>query len=232
MAIRNVPLVSGEFFHIYNRGNSKQLIFLDDEDYERFIKLLYLCNSEYIVNFRENIVKKHIDAFDFERGELIVYIGAWVLMPNHFHIYISSPKQGFGQNELAGITKFMHKLCTSYSKYFNKKYNRTGKLFENKFKSVHVSSEVQAKYLFSYIHLNPVKLIQKDWKETGIKDRQQTISFLDSYKWSSFLDYAGVIRKENKILNRENFLNYFNTTKDFKKEIFEWLAQSKALGGE
>jgi len=228
MSIRNVPLVEGEFFHVYNRGNSKQEIFLDDEDYQRFIKLLYLCNSEYNINFREDIVKKHIDAFDFERGKLIVYIGAWVLMPNHFHIYISSPKQGLGLNDMSNITKFMLKLCTSYSKYFNKKYNRTGKLFENKFKSVHINNEVQAKYLFSYMHLNPVKLIQKDWKEIGIKDKQKVISFLDTYKWSSFLDYSGISRKENKILDRQNFLNYFGTIKDFKKEIFNWLALSKA----
>lgn len=223
MSIRNVPLVSGEFFHIYNRGNSKQEIFLDDEDYSRFVKLLYLYNSEYNIRFREDIVKKHIDAFDFERGNLIVYLGAWVLMPNHFHIYITSPKQGLGLDEMANITKFMLKVCTSYSKYFNKKYNRTGKLFEDKFKSVHITDEIQAKYLFSYIHLNPIKLIQKDWKEIGIKDKQKAIQFLDSYRWSSYYEYSGIIRSENKILSRENFLGNFPDTKSFKKDIFEFL---------
>lgn len=231
MSIRNVPLVGGEFFHIYNRGNSKQAIFLDNEDYERFIKLLYLCNSEHNINFRNDIVKKHIDAFDFERGNLIVYIGAWVLMPNHFHIYVSSPKQGLGLDEeltMANITKFMLKLSTSYSKYFNKKYNRTGKLFEDKFKSVHISDEIQAKYLFSYIHLNPIKLILPKWKEEGIKDQEQAISFLDSYKWSSYHEYSGIIRPESKIISRENFLNYFPDTKSFKKEIFEWMRLGNA----
>ncbi len=223
MGIRNVPLVKGEFFHVYNRGNSRQEIFLDDEDYERFIKLLYLCNSEKRINFRDDIVDKHIDAFEFERGDLIVNIGAWVLMPNHFHIYITSPKNCLREKGFDNISKFMLKLCTSYSKYFNKKYNRTGKLFENKFKSVHVSDEIQAKYLFSYIHLNPIKLIQKDWMEVGIKDKQKALTFLESYKSSSYLEYLGVDRKENKILSRENFLNYFKTGKDFKKEIFDWL---------
>ena len=216
MSIRNTPLVGGEFFHLYNRGNSKQLIFLDNEDYERFIKLLYLCNSEHNINFRNDIIKKHIDPFDFERGGLLVYIGAWVLMPNHFHIYISSPRQFLGPKELASIAKFMLKLLTSYSMYFNKKYNRTGKLFENKFKSVYIKNEVQAKYLFSYIHLNPVKLINPKWKEQGIKNKEKVVSFLDSYKYSSYLDYVGLIRKENKILNRENFLNYFTNIELFK----------------
>jgi len=100
MAIRKTPLVRGEYYHIYNRGNSKQMIFLDNEDYNRFIKLLYLCNSKKRVNFRDDIVDKNIYAFDYERGEPIISIGAWVLMSNHFHLYITepvSPKQGFGE---------------------------------------------------------------------------------------------------------------------------------------
>ena len=86
--------MNGEFYHIYNRGNSCQQIFFEDEDYSRFIKLLYLCNSKKTLNFREDIVEKKIDAWDFDREETIVSIGAWVLMPNHFHIYITSPKDG------------------------------------------------------------------------------------------------------------------------------------------
>lgn len=226
MGIRNVPLINGEFYHLYNRGNSKQKIFLDDEDYLRFIKLLYLCNSEYNINFRDDIVSRHIDAFDFDRGNELVHIGAWVLMPNHFHLYIySSPKQGLGEEKkLNNITKFMLKLCTSYSKYFNKKYRRSGKLFEDKFKSVHINKENQAKYLFSYIHLNPIKLIQGDWKEKGIKNKSESIKFLNEYKWSSYDDFLGIIRKENKIIDKASFsLNYFPNKEVFKKEIFEWL---------
>lgn len=223
MSKRNIPLVKGEFFHIYNRGNSKQKIFLDKEDYYRFIKLLYLCNSSKNINFRDDILKKHIDAFDFERGDTLISIGSYVLMPNHFHAYLS-PKQGLGLDEVDdGISKFMLKVCTSYSKYFNKKHRRTGKLFEDKFKSVHIKNENQAKYLFSYIHLNPIKLIQKDWKEKGIEDKNQAIKFLNNYKWSSYLDFMGVSRNENKILDPNFSLNYFPNKKSFNKEIFEWL---------
>ena len=122
MGYRKIPLVNGEFYHIYNRGNSRQQIFFDDEDYCRFIKLLYICNSVNKLNFREDIVEKKIDAWDFDRKETIVSIGAWVLMPNHFHIYITSPKDRLlGDNN---ITIFMRKLCTAYSKYINTKYKR------------------------------------------------------------------------------------------------------------
>lgn len=230
MSMRKVPFVSGEFFHLYNRGNSKQDIFLDEEDYRRFVKLLYISNSEKNVKFRDDIVSKHIDAFEFERGEKLINIGAWVLMPNHFHLYIQSPKQGLGEEKEKGeklnnVAKFMLKLCTSYSKYFNKKYERTGKLFEDKFKSVHIENENQAKYLFSYIHLNPIKIIQRDWKENGIRNKNEAVKFLNNYKWSSYDHYRGIKKDESKILDLDNFLNYFPDEKSFQKEIFEWLSK-------
>ena len=88
MTLRKVPLVPGEYFHIYNRGNSKQKIFLDDEDRDRFVKLLYLSNSNIKIRFRDDIVKSKLSAFDFVKGDNIVSIGAWVIMPNHFHLYL------------------------------------------------------------------------------------------------------------------------------------------------
>jgi len=224
MSFRRTLLVNGEYYHIYNRGNNKQRIFLDKEDYERFIKLLYVCNSEMRIDFRNEIVKKKINAFDFERGKQIVYIGAWVLMPNHFHIYITISDEGPAfDKKINMISLFMNKVCTSYSMYFNKKYKRTGSLFEGRFRSVHIEDEIQAKYLFSYIHLNPVKLIQRDWKEIGVKEKDNILDFLLNYKWGSYQDYVGIERKEGKILDRKNFLNYFNNPQSFKKEIFDWI---------
>ncbi len=221
---RKDSFVEGECYHIYNRGNSKQLIFLDDQDRDRFVKLLYLCNSTKAVNFREDIVKRKIDAFDYDRSQSIVSIGAWVLMPNHFHILLSiphDPKTVFGQNE---ISVFMKKLLTSYSKYFNKKYERTGALFEGPFKSSLLNRDEYLKYIFSYIHLNPIKLIDKNWKDEGIKDIKKAKDFLNKYEWGSYKDYIGVNRSQNKILNKKDFPDYFENPKVFKEEIFEWLA--------
>lgn len=139
MAYRKDPLVEGEYYHLYNRGNSKQDIFLDEEDRSRFIKLLFLCNSERGINFRDDIVDSGIDAFDFDRGENLISIGAWVLMSNHFHLYVTSkkspedgPREVMEEDDRSTITEFMRKLLTGYSSYFNKKYNRTGALFEGK----------------------------------------------------------------------------------------------------
>ncbi|MEK7539395.1 MAG: transposase [Patescibacteria group bacterium] len=228
MTNRKVPFVEGEFYHIYSRGNNKQKIFLNNYDYERFAKLLYLCNSRKSIDFREDIVRQGIDAWNFDRGQIIVNIGAWVLMPNHFHIYITLDenlrKSDFRKSE---ITEFMRKLLTSYSKYFNQKYKRTGGLFEGKFKSVHVKDNVQAKYLFSYIHLNPIKLINTNWKIEGIKNWKEAKKFLEKYRWSSYLDYKKIIRLENKILNTKIFPEYFQTMTDFDFEIKDWLTSSE-----
>ena len=225
MTYRKVPLITGEFFHVYNRGNSKQEIFLNNEDKNHFVKLLYLSNSRKKINFRDDIIDKKIDAWDFERGETLISIGSWVLMPNHFHIYIVSPSPGEGEESEkdANITLFMHKLCMSYAKYFNRKYNRVGALFEGPFKATHINNDNQAKYLFSYIHLNPIKLINSKWKDEGVGDINTALQYLGAYKWSSYDDYRGISRKENKILQINNFPDYFSNIKDFDSEIFSWL---------
>ncbi len=224
MSIRNTPFVSGEYYHIYNRGNGKHEIFLDDEDYDRFIKLLYVCNSEKKFVFRDSITDIGIDAFDFEREEPLVSIISWVLMPNHFHIFLISHRSDLWEEDYNPITEFMRKLSTAYAMYFNKKYGRSGSLFEGKFKSKHVEQDSYFNYLFAYIHLNPIKLIQSDWKEKGIKNPQQAREYLSEYKYSSFQDYFGKERKEGKIIDMKNI------TKEIQnahiKELFEWIAIS------
>ena len=225
---RKENFMEGGFYHLYNRGNSKQVIFIDILDRKRFIKMLYLANSIKGVNFKDDIVKKKIDAWEFDREETIISIGAWTLMPNHFHILITipSPKSNFGlkRGERNAISIFMQKVCTSYSKYFNTKYNRTGGLFETNFKSSYINTDPYSKYIFSYIHLNPIKLIDKLWKENRIKNIEKAKKFLENYEWSSYQDYCGKKRDENKILTKKDFPEYFDNPKIFKKEIFEWLS--------
>ncbi|MCX6753742.1 MAG: hypothetical protein NTV03_01655, partial [Candidatus Nomurabacteria bacterium] len=85
MSNRKVALVEGEYYHLYSRGNSKQKIFLDDNDYKHFIKCLFVCNTTKKFKFSRSI---KMNPFDFDRENILVSIGAWVLMPNHFHIYL------------------------------------------------------------------------------------------------------------------------------------------------
>ena len=216
MSIRETDFAQGEYYHIYNRGNSKQKIFQNREDYLRFISLLYISNSNESFNLYDLNRDTNFNVYEIERKNLLVAVGAYCLMPNHFHILITEKAEG-------GISKFMQKLSTAYSMYYNKKYKRTGGLFEGKFKSQHVSADQHLKYLFSYIHLNPIKLIQKDWKEKGIKNKKEAIDYLNKYFYSSYLDFIGEKRIQNKILNIEEFPKYFPNKTSFLKEIFEWL---------
>ena len=214
MSIRKVSFAQGEYYHIYNRGNNKQEIFKDEEDYHRFIGLIYACNQ--VESFKIDNLQKDQGLFNATRSEPLVSIGAYCLMPNHFHIMIT-------QNEDEGISKFIKKFLTAYVMYFNKKYKRTGSLFEGKFKAEHIDNDRYLKYLYSYIHLNPIKLIQKDWKEKGILNKNKALDFLRNYKYSSYLDYLGENRVQNKILNKEDFPKYFPTKNSFNKEIFDWI---------
>ncbi|MCX6751688.1 MAG: transposase [Candidatus Nomurabacteria bacterium] len=217
MSIRKTDLVEGEYYHIYNRGNSKQKIFHDKEDYLRFISLFYISNSSESFNFYDLGRNTNFNVYEIERINPLVDIGAYCLMPNHFHILITQKIEN-------GISKFMQKLSTSYSMYYNKKYKRTGGLFEGKFKSQHTETDNHLKYLFSYIHLNPIKLIQKDWKEKGIKNKKEALKYLSSYFYSSYLDFIGEKRIQNKILDTNSFPKYFPNKTSFVEEILDWLS--------
>jgi putative transposase len=215
MSIRKVSFVPGEYYHIYNRGNSKQKIFNDKADYERFLGLLYACNNQE--NFKIFNIPKGQDLFSINREKILVSIGAYILMPNHFHILIT-------QGEDGDISKFMQKVSTAYVMYYNKKYKRTGGLFEGKFKSQHAGNDRYLKYLFSYIHLNSLKLIYKNWREKCIRNKKETVEYLTNYKYSSYVDYIGFKRIQNKILNIKVFPKYFPNKQSFIREIFDWLS--------
>ena len=213
MPVRKVPFVPGEYYHIYNRGNSKQKIFRNEGDYQRFVALLYVTNTTNYLDLRT--AKTADDVFTFGRDKEQVAIGAYCLMPNHFHILLTPLTED-------GVKNFMHKLSTGYSMYFNKKYFRTGSLFEGRFKSEYVNEDRYLKYLFSYIHLNPVKLIQPDWREVGIKNIDATLHYLSNYHYSSYLD-NGQTRIQTPIINRDSFPKYFEKKSGMDREMTEWL---------
>lgn len=218
MSTRRTAFAPGEFYHVYNRGTDKRPIFSDEADYQRFSELLFLSNSALAVNVRD-IKRIHTSVFEYEREEPIVAIGAYCLMPNHFHLLVSPLVDD-------GLPKFMGKLGTSFSMYFNKKYERTGTLFEGPFKSKHADSDVYLKYLYAYIHLNPVKL----WSERNEAGESAT-EFLSRYRFGSLPDYLGAERNEKAILAPQYFPEYFATSGDHFAELKEWLGYKNLLEG-
>jgi putative transposase len=211
---RKISFSVGEYYHIYNRGVDKRDIYMDPNDKDRFIKLLFLSNGDKPYVFR---LVQGQPLYKIDVGEKRVAVGCYVIMPNHFHILVKEINEG-------GITSFMEKLTTGYSMYFNTRYKRSGALFQGRFKAEHVDRDEYLKYLYAYIHLNPVKLIDPSWKENGIKDADGARKYLENYLFSSFLDYnSSQNREESIILNKAEFPEYFTEPRDFKEYINDWL---------
>lgn len=133
-----------EYYHLFNRGNGKMEIFRDPADYNFFLSRI----EEYLYPERKNrrapsarYVRKSFPSNAFT-------LVAYCLMPNHYHLL-------FCQNNTFSLSALMLGLTTSYSKYFNKKYDRVGSLFQDQFKAVHVGSNEQLLWVSAYIHQNP-----------------------------------------------------------------------------
>ena len=218
--------VDGEYYHIYNRGVEKRKIFLSKRDYKRFLILFYLCNSTEPVHIlmqdRQGLTLTNM--LKTKRKNTLVDICVYCVMPNHFHLII---KEKAGVDGKSGISKFMQKLLTAYTMYFNIKNERTGSLFQGTFKAKHIDRNEYFQYLISYIHLNPIKLFEPTWKETGITDKKAAEIFLRKYQYSSYLDYCGEERPENILLNKNVLPEYYESVNDFKAMTDIWLSLDK-----
>ena len=144
---------NGALYHITARGNERNPIYREEGDCQKFLDILAELP---------------------QRSSVLIH--GYVLMGNHYHLLIETPK--------GNITKVMHYLNATYSGYFNKKYGRVGHLFQGRYKGLLIEKE---RYLLSvsrYIHLNPVR--------AGISRRPE------EYKWSSYRAYGK--GKKDKII--------------------------------
>jgi len=212
---RKTPFAKGEYYHIYSRGVEKRKIFLNTKEYNRFVALLYVMNQNVpfrMDNFLRNNPNNLKNIFKEKREKALVSILGYCLMPNHFHLILYEHTEG-------GISKFMGKLLTAYSMYFNTKYERSGPLFTHPFRSEHLSNEGQYMYIFSYLHLNPLSILNRKWKEDGIKNKKEAEEFLEKYQFSSYLDFLGNNRIESAIVDFSFIPEYTKDVKlDFKTQ--------------
>lgn len=198
-------LSPGNYYHIYNRGNGRMAIFIDDQDYTNFLKRLKLAlGTEDLQSrsLRPNSLR--IQPLPKESFSIIGYC----LMPNHFHFLIK-------QNKDISISKLMTKVCGSYSKYFNQKYDKVGHLLQDKFKSVLIENNEYLLWLSAYIHQNP--------KVAGL------VNNLKDYPWSSYPDY---INLENKsISDTDIILSQMNVGQycDFVEDSYLAIKERKII---
>ncbi len=214
--MRKPKFADGQVYHIFNRGVEKRTIFLDDDDYFRFIHNLFEFNDEdpvLNVNYYFNPKTMNVESRHLKREKkprnLLVEILLFTLMPNHYHLLLRQKREG-------GIVKFMQKFGTGYTMYFNQKYDRVGGLFQGRFKAVLINNDVHFIHLPQYIHTNPLSLNYGG---------STSIEFLKNYRWSSFPDYIG-IKNFPSITDREFLLDVFQGEKNYKKHTETWLKEN------
>lgn len=158
--MRKTVFADGEFYHLYNRGVDKRDVFLDKWDIERFFTSMKEFNAlDPIGSIYENSFRKEKSS----AKKLVDFI-AYCVNPNHYHFILRQVTE-------KGIEKFLHRLGTGYTKYFNNKYKRNGVLFQGRFKSVHVDTNEYLLHLSSYVNLNNrvhkivSKLSKSSWEE-------------------------------------------------------------------
>lgn len=147
--------VDHAYYHIYNRGVEKRLIFLDEQDYGVFLGYL----KEYLLPKDNEALQKNLSDPNLsykEKDKIIkllrlnnfaeeITLLAYCLMPNHFHFLIK-------QNHASSIDQFMQSLCTRYTMFFNRKYQRVGSLFQAVYKAVLITNDEQFLHLSRYLH--------------------------------------------------------------------------------
>lgn len=213
MALRKTILATGQIYHIYNRGVEKRPIFLNKKGYNRLIDLTnYYQFANCPVKFSQfkalsRDAKKDLLDKLASQSDKLVEILAFCLMPNHIHFLCKQLKNN-------GISKFMSKICSGYSHYFNILHQRVGPLFQGNFKAVRIETDEQLVHTSRYIHLNPVSSYLIEFNH------------LESYDFSSYPEYTG---KKAGFCNIEEILAYFKTIQDYKNFVGDQVDYAREL---
>lgn len=191
MAGRAIPLVTGEYYHIFNRGVARQQVFITQRDYQRALLTLdyyrYVDPPLKLSKFNDLTVEEKIArSLSTATHPKLVDVISYVFMPNHIHLLLKQTFPG-------GISKYMSQTTNSYTRYFNTVHNRPGPIFQGSFKSVHVETNEQLLHLSRYIHLNPYV------------SKLTTKNEVLSYPWSSisaFQDKADHLSEPGVIISQ------------------------------
>lgn len=206
MPSRSIPLTTGQYYHVFNRGINKQPIFLDTRDYRRALQVLkYYCYeqrlrySKFMLLSRER--REDLWKSAKKENKKTVNIISFCFMPNHFHLLLEQTRDN-------GISEFVSNFQNSYTKYFNTKRDGIGPLLQGQFKAVRVEDENQLLHLNRYIHLNPyTSFVVKKLDELLI------------YPWSSFGQYNG--DAEDRFCETNVILSQFPDTKNYQQFVFD-----------
>src|SRR3989344_4219158 len=205
--MRKQTIVTGEYYHIYNRGVDKRNIFSDKNDMRRFIESMIEFNQVDGIISLSNLRKTEIESKAL--SEPLVAFVAYCLNPNHFHFVLKQLVDG-------GIAKFMQKLQGGYTYYFNVKNFRSGSLFQGTFKSHLINDENYFNKTLGYVN--------KNYAIHTIPKNKQDLIFASDREYEN--NNFNVVSK----IEGDRILGIFNGSRDFKKhcdEIVEIIRQQR-----
>lgn len=203
-----------ELYHLINRGVDKRTIFQEDGDRIRFVHDLYVFNdSKPANNTTRNMNDLRSRSLESKR-DMLVTLHAWCLMDNHFHLLVSENVEG-------GLTAFIRRLNIGYAKYFNDKYQRSGALFQGRTKKVLIERNAHYLHILNYIHLNPLDYMKgsEEWRSRALRNSAKALTYLESYRWSSYLDYCG-IKNFPSLISKDLFADVFQ---DYRRELGSYM---------
>ena len=220
--MRLIRITPGEYYHIFNRAVNKQVIFHDTSDYFRFLFLTLYFQSPIIFQQLGRKVKEFVQsrALDsVEEDEIIkkrrVELVAFCIMPNHFHLIVKELDEG-------GIAAYMQRVLTSYSKYYNTKYQKSGHVFQGPYRAVHIADDRQLLHLSAYIHRNP-REISKWFKKEDQYIWTSYQAFIDENRWGNLIMPDIVIGQFKDKAEYENFVK--TSPAKIKEEELEYLTE-------
>lgn len=225
--MRRALLAEGEYAHIYNRGVEKRRVFLAARDYERFLFTLFACNDANANmnarhQFRGLASIADVRRAASRRGGMhpLVEIICFCLLPNHFHLLLK-------QLQKDGIARFMQKVGTAFTMYFNTRYEHAGVVFQGPYRSRRVDNDAYFLPLTRYIHLNTLDLFVPDWRETGFAHQALDLQrLLVEYPWSSYGDYQGHARY-SYLLSTDLLRGLFPDVEQYADYVLRWTRRSR-----
>lgn len=201
--MRKTSFAKNNFYHIYNRGVDKRSVFEDEKDLLRFLQSMEEFNTELPIGsiyqkvFYEN---KNFGGSTPKKSKRLVNFIAFCVNQNHFHFILEPLVDD-------GIQKFMHRISTGYTCYFNEKHNRSGALFQGRYKAIHIETNEYLLHLSAYVNLNDKvhRELNKEW--------------MKKYPISSFSQYT---EEENGIKSKTRcekgiVLEQFKSKKEYEK---------------
>ena len=228
--MRKEIFIVGDYVHVYNRGNRKELIVRDEKDKSRFIQGLRFFNDSHSstnILRQINLSKPGFDRLTglgrepktvFEMGwplnwpekDPLVKILCYCLSPNHFHLLLKEIKEN-------GISRFMQKLGVGFTNYFNAKYKEVGRVFQGPYKAKIVKEQIYLEYLSVYIQvINVLELFPGGLKE-AFKNINKALQFAEKYLFSSYQDYIN--SRESLITDKDIFGKIFSEPNNYKKFV-------------